>query len=67
MQYFLVKADVIHTPYMGDEKISPDVRLVWAEDESDAERKYHRYWDNKCESYSDSYYACNVKVLETIT
>jgi hypothetical protein len=67
MQYFLIKADVCHTPYMGDEKVFSDVRLVLAQDESDAERKYHRYWDNKCDSYSDSYYVRNMKVLETIT
>jgi hypothetical protein len=38
-----------------------------SQDESDAERKYHRYWDDKCDSYSDSYYVRNMQVLETIT
>jgi hypothetical protein len=67
MIHFLIKADVIHTPYMGDDKTIHDVRLVLAHDEADAERKYMRYWDLKCENYSDSYYVSNIQVLETIT
>lgn len=67
MQYFLLKADVVHTPYMGDDKTFSDVRLVWAHDQADAERKYMAYWDAKCESYSDSYYVRNMQVMETIT
>lgn len=67
MMYFLIKADVIHTPYMGSDKIITDMRLVLAQDASDAERKYHRYWDAKCENYSDSYDVRNLQVMETIT
>lgn len=67
MMYFLLRADVIHTPYMGDDKTINDVRLVLAHDQADAERKYMRYWDNKCEDYSDSYYVHSMQVVETIT
>ena len=67
MQYFLLKADVIHTPYMEDEKVFSDVRLVLAHDQADAERKYMRYWANQCEDYSDSYYVRSMQVVETIT
>jgi hypothetical protein len=67
MIYFLLRADVIHTPYMGDDKTINDVRLVLAHDQADAERKYVAYWDAKCESYSDSYYVRNMQVMETIS
>ena len=67
MIYFLIRADVIHTPYMGDDQVSQEVRLVLAHDRADAERKYIAYWDAKCESYSDSYYVRNMQVVETIS
>ena len=67
MMYFLLRADVIHTPYMGDDKTINDVRLVLAHDQADAERKYMRYWENQCEDYSDSYYVRSMQVVETIT
>jgi len=67
MMYFLIKAQVTHTAYMAESKTINDVRLVLAHDQADAERKYRRYWENKCEDYSDSYYVLSMQIVETIT
>jgi hypothetical protein len=66
MIYFLVKATICYTPYMGNDQKIEDIRLVLASDVSEAQRKYEMYWEKKCENHGDSYWIKMCDVQETI-
>jgi len=57
MKLFLVQDTVCYTPYMNDPEERAEIRLVWAESESDTRDKYREYYERKCESHGDSYHA----------
>lgn len=65
MEYFLVRGTVYKTPYMGDEEIFDDIRLVKAETTEEAQQKYEDYWLAQTSEYSVYYYATGY-VEETI-
>jgi hypothetical protein len=64
--YFLVKATIHITEYMGKETKEQDIRLVKADIKNEALGKYEAYWSNKTDEYSVYYRVANVEVVETI-
>lgn len=64
--YFLVKATIHITQYMGKETKEQDIRLVKANSADEARLKYETYWTNKTHEYSVYYSVWYVEVMETI-
>lgn len=62
---YLVKGTVYVTPYMGDTYTTKDIRIVMADDETDARLKYEDFWNDKTDQYS-IYYRVNCDVMETL-
>lgn len=65
LNIYLVKGQVEETQYMGKMKSFTDIRLVKAENESEALTKYENYWHNKTSEYS-VYYSAYGEVQETV-
>lgn len=63
---FIVRCNVIRKPYMGDNQIIDDVRLVIADNADEAKDKYEKWWHDKSEDYSVYYTAYGSSVTETI-
>ena len=65
--YYLVRGEVHIKKYMTDQREeSVETRLVIADDETEAEKKFTAYFEKKDDPYYKSYYVYNVEVLDTI-
>ena len=64
--YFLVKATIHISQYMGNDTKEQDIRLVKAVDENEARIKYETYWTNKTDEYNVYYSVGYIEVMETI-
>lgn len=63
---FLVRCNVVRKPYMGDDRIIDDMRLVIADNADEAKDKYEKWWHDKTVEYSVYYTAFGANVIETI-
>jgi hypothetical protein len=63
---FLVQARIRQDRYMSISSIIEEVRLVYAADADEAQKKYEEYWRNQDSSHFVSHCIENINVTEAI-
>ena len=66
MKLFLVEGVVFRTYFDEAEERIDDTRLVMAEDETFAKRKYEKWWEDQSEDQTVIYYAYAIQVMGVI-